>query len=603
MKFIKGLLITVVVLLVLVFAGAYIFLKSFDINKYRGQITSEISKQTGRNVVIERLGLNLSVFNGVYAEAVGVKMSEDPAFYSEGDGNFLAVGSVAVSVDVMAYLTRREIVVSKVLVTGLNVKVIRDAKGVMNVQKIGPAPAVAVEGQTATAATPAAAPAIPPFTIQKIALENATVTFIDQGMTPPMQINVSQIDFLVKNFSLKDPFTFEGQAAVLGAEKNVSLKGQAAIDITKQSAQLSGIEVEFNLAKLAIADLVKAVPQIEAAGLKDSLQGTILVQIPSLSAGASGLGTLTMNGKLQNGQIATKMLPLPVEKINADFIADAVDFTVKQFSLQLSTGVISGTAKISDYMKTMALDTQVKVAALPVGSLVAGLPEGMKLGGAADADLTLTGNNLANPDLFLSSLNGTGQFEVKDGKLENFNLLKTILGRIPGLGATFETGIPEKYQGEYASNETVFQRIGSSVQITNGVINLPDLQVLSSLFEANMQVKTDAKLNGKVSGKVQIPVDLSESLISQAAGLEYLRDSDGKITISLTSFEGPLASMKIMPDVKELGKVAIKAEAGKQINKLLGGVLKTEEGTTPEGQEPAPSGEQIIGGVLDKIFK
>jgi len=601
MKFIKGLLITVLVLLVLVFVGAYIFLKSFDINKYRGQITAEISKQTGRTVAIDNLGLNLSLFKGIYAEASGIKMSEDSAF---GEGNFLSIDSVHVTVDVMAYLSRHEIIVPKVVVAGLNLNVIRDGQGVMNVQKIGLAPAAVPDTQTAPAASGTSTPpAIAPFTVQKIALENGTIVFTDKGMNPPMQINLSKIDFLVNNFSLKQPFTFNGTAAVIGSEKNVSLKGQVSIDMATQAAQLNGLEVEFDLAKLAIADLVKAVPQIEAAGLT-AMQGKLVVQVPSLNAGAAGLGELEFKGQLQNGKIATKMLPVPLEAITADFSANVNDFMVNHFSTHIATGEISGVAKIADYMKTMGLNAEVKVNALPLSGLVANLPEGMTLGGAADADLTITGQNLANPDLFLGSMNGSGQFNVKDGKIENFNVLKTMLGRIPGVAASFEASIPQQYRADYVANQTIFQKIGSSIQITNGVIDMPDMQVLSNLFEANMQIRTDSKLYGKVSGQLKIPADLSASLSSQAAALDYLKDGEGKITISITSFEGPLASMKIMPDVKELGKVAIQGEGKRQLGNLIDKALGVDKTAAPEGEESAPKpGEQIIGGVLDKIFK
>ena len=64
--------------------------------------------------------------------------------------------------------------------------------------------------------------------------------------------------------------------------------------------------------------------------------------------------------------------------------------------------------------------------------------------------------------------------------------------------------------------------------------------------------------------------------------------------------------MKMLPDVKELGKVAVQGEGKRQLGKLLDKVLKTEDSAAPAtpGEEAAPSaGEQIIGGVLNKIFK
>ncbi len=607
MKFLKGLFVFLFVLVLLVFVGAYVFLQSFDINKYRPQIVAEISKQLGRNVAIDKLGLNLSLFNGVYAQVVGLKVSEDPGF---GQGDFASIGAVNLNVDVLAYLSRREIVVSKVVVEALNVTIIRDQAGLMNIQKIGPS-----ENQSAVLETsPSSAPkqqsapvAIPNFSIKTITLADAAVMFIDKGQNPPMQLAVSKVDFTVKDFSLNQPFGFEGKAAVFGADKNLTIAGQAAINATAQEAQLNQVVVEFDLAKLKVADLMKAVPSLASAGLKENLSGKITVKIPALTAGAKGMGTLAVSGKLQDGQISTQFLPVAVEKIAADFTADAKDIDVSSFSLQLLTGTVTGKAKILDYMASQELRAECRAIAVPLSSLVAGLPQGMKLGGSLNADLAIGGQNLANPDKFLNSLSGSGQFAVDGGKVENFNLLKTVLGRIefiPGLATLVEANIPQQYRGEYQSNETVFEKISSTFKITDGVADLPDFVVLANLFEADMQIKADTKLNGKVSGQIKLPLDLSEYLVSQAKELAYLKNSDGKIVLPLTSFEGPLTSLKIVPDMKALGKAALEGEGRNQINKLINKALKVDDGTNLPGENSAPAPEkELINGVLDKIFK
>lgn len=612
MKLLKGVLVVLCVLIVLVFAGAYFFLKSFDVNQYRQQIAAQISQQIGRTVRIANIQLNLSLFKGVYAQVADLVIGEDAGF---GTDDFASVGAVKLNVDVLAYLSRREIVVSRVVVENLKVNIIRDGAGVINAQKIGPASAQGtVSSQAPKSATVATASAatvkIPDFSVKTIAIENAAVLFVDKSQKPALEIPISQVNITITDFSLNKSFAFKGQLAVFGQDPNLSVAGQAMVDAVKQEVSLSGVQTEFDLTKLKISDLLKGVPQLEAAGLQGQLAGKVTVQVPSLTAGASGLGTMSATGKFSDGKISTKMLPVAVNKISADFTVDAKNVDINSFSLQLATGMVSGKAKILDFLTTQGLDLQVKTIALPLASLVAGLPEGITVAGGLNANMTLTGQHLADPEKFLNSLNGSGQFDVKNGQIEKFNLLKIILSRItfiPGLATAVEANMPEQYREDYRKDVTLFQKIGSSIQITNGTVNLPDFQVLADLFEANIQIQADAQLNGKVDGQVKLPVDLSEYLASQAQPLAYLKDNNGQIVIPLTSFEGPLTKVKILPDVKSLGKTAVQGEGLNQLNKLLNKALKTDDGESTvssagEGAAPAPE-KELINGVLNKIFK
>ncbi len=608
MKFIKGLVIGVFVFLALVFAGAYVFLKFFDVNQYRPQIVSELAKQLGRDVTIGKIGLNISLFNGVYAEIIGLKISEDSRF---GEGDFASVGALKFNVDVLSYLSRREIVVSKVTLDALKVSIVRDESGAINAEKIGQPANVPQSSQGSAEVVsnknPSGAMVIPNFSVKTIAVNEASVVFVDKTQKPPMRIDFSQLDIVARDFSLDKPFRFESKLAVLGSVRNFSLDGQARVDVAAQKVYLSDVQAEFDLTKLKVDDLVAALPQVAPAGLKDNLGGQFIVETLSLSAGAKGLEQMSLQGRLQDGRISTLFLPAVIEKITMDFSADAKDFDITSFSLALSSGTVTGKATIFDYMATQRLNAQIQAIGVPLSAVVGGLPEGMKLAGGVNANLILGGQNLSNPEIFLSSLKGSGQFEVKDGKLENFNLLKTVLGRIeliPGLAAAVEANMPQQYSAEYIRNETVFQKISSKIEINAGVFALPDCVVLSNLFEADMQVKADSKLNGKVSGQIKLPLDLSEYLVSQANALAYLKNGDGRIVIALTSFEGPLASLKIIPDVKALGKAAIAGEGVNQLNKFLNKALKTEDSSSDSTEPKAPAPQkELINNVLDKIFQ
>lgn len=611
MKFLRNLFIFLIVLIILVFAGGVIFLKSFDINRYRDRITAEIKKSIGRDVTLSGITLNLSLFDGVVAEIQGLKINEDPAF---GTDDFLSVGTARLNVDAMSYLTRHEIIISKIAVSGLNIRVIKNRQGIINAQKIGP-PSIKGPESAQSPSNPAAtaSPAgLPALTVKTIEFSDGKVVYTDQGFQPALNIVVSRINFTVENFSLNAPFIFKGHMGILGETKNLDFSGRAKLDLSSQQADLSDVHVSLDLSGLNIPEMIRSFPPLEASGLKDRMEGTVSVQIPSLSAGVKGLGTLNVAGKIENGKFATKFLPAVVEKVNAGFTADSKDINIEKFSLNLLTGTVSGQAKISDYLAGQALSAHVKTEAVPLDSVVAGLPEGMVLKGGVDAQIEVTGQNLSQTQQFLKSLNGTGKFEVKDGKLENFNLLKTLFSRIdfiPGLASIAESAVPGQYQAQLAGNETRFQKLSSSINITGGTVNLPDLQIASELFEADFQIFVDPQLIGNLSGQVKLPGDFSQNLAGQAKPLAYLQNSDGNIVMPLVSSKGPLTALKIMPDVKNVVKNAIEGEGVRQLDKLLNKVLKTDD----SGQQDSGSGEgegtsqspakELIHGVLDKILK
>jgi len=96
--------------------------------------------------------------------------------------------------------------------------------------------------------------------------------------------------------------------------------------------------------------------------------------------------------------------------------------------------------------------------------------------------------------------------------------------------------------------------------------------------------------------------------------LQYLADING-ILIPLKSYQGPLASLKVMPDLEYISKRVLVSKGKEELNKLLDKVFDKDEGAEnfsdqdemDDQQDESTSSQsperQIIEGVLDAIFQ
>ena len=135
MKFLKIFFIIVFVLIIVVAAGLFIFLKTFDINRVMPQITSQVSAQLGKEVAVGRTDLALSLSKGISLNARDIVVHQDRSRSSE---KIVEIQNVKMALDVMTLLRERKIRVMGVQVISPRLKLVRNKDGSFNVL---PAPA------------------------------------------------------------------------------------------------------------------------------------------------------------------------------------------------------------------------------------------------------------------------------------------------------------------------------------------------------------------------------------------------------------------------------------------------------------------------------
>jgi hypothetical protein len=180
----------------------------------------------------------------------------------------------------------------------------------------------------------------------------------------------------------------------------------------------------------------------------------------------------------------------------------------------------------------------------------------------------------------MSTIRGGGKVLLVDAKLKQVNLAAEVLGAIrdlPFLSGSLASSVPEDQQSELKKDYTTITRLTADYAIGNSVVSLTSLDVLSTLF--SLRGRGTSTLDGdvKLDTTILFSADLSASLVGAIKELEHALNSEGQLPVPLV-IEGKAPDLTLLPDTKALAKQAAKAvikkQAGKLIDKALGG--KTE---------------------------
>lgn len=329
MKFLKIFLIVVVVLILLALIGGYIFLKTFDINKYKPVILEQASAALGRDVQLGAMELQVSLKEGIRLKVEDILIAEAPEFQA---GDLLKVKTVYVGVDLLSLITKRQVLASAIEIFDPQITVIRDKEGTLNVQRIGPAPVATPQDAMAETRRKAnennSAGALPFVFINTLQVHNAAVTFIDKTGTSDLILKVHQADITVDDFSLNKPFTLQLDAAVLAAQRNVSVKGEMNLDLAKQGASVSGLQIKADITAMDLSPIRTLLKQFGGTMALNELKGQGDVLIKEMTVSAAGLGSLRADIAWQNGAVDLRQIAPGI-----DFKSPSINLKLQDFSL------------------------------------------------------------------------------------------------------------------------------------------------------------------------------------------------------------------------------------------------------------------------------
>lgn len=246
-KIFKIILISSVSILVIVFLGVFIFLKAFDFNRFKPQLTAAAQSALGRPVNFSKVSLNLT-FSGIQLRLNDLSVGENTDF---GNGNFLVVKEADLSLSLVELIFKRQIQILGIEVKSPQVTIIKLKDGRINAQSFG-APATALPVNTGMQTTnlvnkPGKKPgiALPAILINYINIDNASIDYIDYSFSPEILVTIKKVSLNLNKFSFQT-----------SSDGLVTLKGQCAL--TKGSLRMKELAVPIDVieGKLTLSESV-----------------------------------------------------------------------------------------------------------------------------------------------------------------------------------------------------------------------------------------------------------------------------------------------------------------------------------------------------------
>jgi uncharacterized protein involved in outer membrane biogenesis len=570
MKVFKITLIVFIVLFLVLTAGLAIFLATFDINRYKSQIVSQAGKVLQRSVDFEKAKLAVSLRQGVNLRVSNLVISDDPAF---SKGAFLTIQSAALSVDVLAYILRKQVNVSGITIDGFRVTLIRQKDGSLNAASIAQ-PSVGVGNGENPASAPAPM-ALPAIFITSVQGTNGALTYIDRSFEPPVQLEVSDLNITLTKFSLVDAFPFVAEAAVLSARKNIRVEGKAQVNLKTNEVTLSDVHGGVDLAQLLLEQIPTAFPMAKNMPLPLKLQGAARFNAEKMTAGPAGLVFLAGDISVADGLLQFKQLALPVKNVLLHAKVTQAQILFDAVSASIGDGTIKGTGSLDDYFATQKFTMALNADNLKLEDLISADMLPVKAQGLAACRLQVQGAGFTQQAL-ASGLSGAGSATAKNIVLKDVNVFRSVLGKvsvIPGLMEKIEAVLPDKYKQALTQKDTALSDIELPVTIENSRLIIKDMTVSAEAFLING--RTELGFDGAYSleGSFLIPADLSAAMVVRVPELQYILNETQQILIPV-KVRGKAPEIKLSVDAAYMAQKLFtnqaKTELLKVIDKALG---------------------------------
>ncbi len=615
MRIIKTVFIILLVLTVVLLAGLFLFIRSFDANRYKGRLADEIGRRLERDIDLDRIDLTLHPSQGLSLVLEGLQVADVPSFSSEP---FLSVAKIRLQINPFDYVRTRRITIARVDIVSPRLRLIRDPAGKLNIPALNP-PRAEVSSDSGLVSAPdpsrgaassadhSSMPAVA-WEVDQLRLQDGTITWMDQGQK--RQLTLTKTDILLDHFSFQRPFKLEINSTLFADEPDIHFKGSVRLGEDNRTVLLQDAQFKADLKAMTVSKLASLLPEISSAGLQDPLGGQIAVMISRLVVSSKGIDAMALDGSLREARVNLTSLPASFQAVRSDFVLSDDVLTVKDFSAEVSSGTLTGTAKLTNLKTTPAFSLKAKIEGVPAEAVLPPLDSQARLTGMIEGEAQLSSRGRSQNDI-LRSLTGPVAVKILDGKLENMNVLRVVLERIsivPNLVEKIYAQLPEKYAEQLEKDETVFQQLVLRMQGKAGGLVIEEGRVTAEAFMLTATGQLDDNLDLDLNARLLIPSDLSAAMTAAVEELEYVLDQEGQIAIPL-QYRGPVRRLRPLPDLNYLSKRILVNRGAEELDKLLDKVFDREEpdGSPDDESSPEESPQksperELIENLLDTIL-
>ena len=400
----RKLLIALGVIILVIVVAAGIFVATFDVNKYRGTIQSELQKQLGRQVTLGDMHL------GLFPPSLKVKdlaIAEDPHFNSAKP--FVEASELDVSVKLLPLL-HKAVEINSLNLQRPSVELIKNEQGVWNFASIGhpeptgtqpqqPAPAKGQppadsKGKPSPEKTEPGQPSSQQqFSLGDLIIKDGQVSLTDmqKSKTPAVY---DHIDVTLKNFALDQPFTVDAAAHLPGAgNQEVRLQGKGG-PLQQANPATTPFDGTLNLKQVEIAGLSKFLNSPALVGTNGIVSGETKINSQGGTANVQGQTTIN-NAKIQGNDV-----PYPIVadyNLTDNLVSDLI--TIHDSTIKLGSTPVNLNGTMNSKPTPAQIDMNIKannVSLAEMAKLAAAagkaLSPGTDVTGNVNADINAKGS-------------------------------------------------------------------------------------------------------------------------------------------------------------------------------------------------------------------
>jgi AsmA protein len=385
----RRLLIVIGIIVAVMIAGAIMFVATFNVNRYRSAIQSELEQRLDRKVTLGDMHLN--IFPPRFS-VQNLTIADDSTFDTEKP--FVQTQQLDLSVRLFP-LFKGNVEIDSLDLQRPSVELIKNQQGVWNFSSLGgPSVSTIPDGPEYSPGKPSGSSdrADRQFSLAKLTISDGKVAVTDLQEKKPRAL-YDHIDASLRDFAPNVPFSIDIAAHLPGSgTQQVRLQGQVGPVRPDQPAS-SPFHGTLD------------VKQVQIAGLQKFLDSTVLVNTDGVLSGQTKIGSesgkLTASGQInvQNAKMHGLDLGYPIAAeydLTDDLSADMI--TIRNTTLKFGTTPIfvSGTvntkpspAQVDLHMKAENVSI-VEAAKLAAASGVAFAP-GATISGNITADIQAQG--------------------------------------------------------------------------------------------------------------------------------------------------------------------------------------------------------------------
>ncbi|MFH2122219.1 MAG: AsmA family protein [Pseudomonadota bacterium] len=597
---------------------------TFNPDKYKGKIIEAVNESTQRTLSIDG-DIKLSFFPNIGAELGKVSLSD-----FKSDSEFASVDNVHVSLVLMPLLSK-QVVVDKVMVSGLQATLVKHENGTTNIDDLLGKDKKGDKGGKA-AKKDVTGPRAVKLDIAAVSLERTSLTYRDEATGA--QYVVKDLNFKTGRIANGLPTEVKLSVGVQANQPKLDVASQITstltFDLDKKHYQLEGMDLQITAKELDVGNLkllaggdkqanesvltaMKGNVQVDAAGQNVQLDiaGSLLQSQVKIKVGMNGFTAPALQFDVEADQFdVDQYLPEKVEKtaevskakepekaidlsglrklnldgslriaslkvanvklaqVRVDVKAENGQVNLSPLSANLYDGSLSGSLGINA-QAVPSISINQKLTGINIAPLTndAASVDILEGKGNVGMDLTLQGNTVSE---MRKGMNGIISVNLTDGAIKGINIAKHLRDAKNILsmgGASIQT------QSANSAEKTDFSEFKATFKVKKGVARNDDLSLTSPLL----------RVSG--SGDINIGND-SMDYLAKATLANTLDGQGGQFKVSSIIVpiraQGPFSNLQYTLDfgvmvgeaAKQKIETEVKDKVQDQLKKSLQGLFK-----------------------------